>query len=315
MYLKKLSINLFLFSAILFYSCNTNQVKTLEETATRGNIKIAVDHSYQLLSEAEIYTFEAIYKSATIHPFYLTEDSILKLFLNDSVRLMITSRKLTENEEAYLKQKTIYPRTAKIAYDAVALIINKSNPDSEIHYNSIKDIFTGKTSTWKQINPTSQLNDIKVVFDNPGSNNVRFIMNKFDIKASLPKYCYSVSGNDEVISYVENHPNAIGLISVNWISDPQDSISHAFLDKIKVVSVSSEYNSEANEFFSPHPGFIANSSYPFIREVYAISRETFYGLGSGFISFVAGEKGQRIILRAGMVPATMPVRLIEIKNN
>jgi phosphate transport system substrate-binding protein len=51
-----------------------------------------------------------------------------------------------------------------------------------------------------------------------------------------------------------------------------------------------------------------------VREVYTINRETFTGLGSGFIAFVAGEKGQRIILRAGMVPATMPVRLIQVKK-
>ena len=38
------------------------------------------------------------------------------------------------------------------------------------------------------------------------------------------------------------------------------------------------------------------------------------GLGSGFIQFVAGEKGQRIILRSGMVPATMPIRLMQIKS-
>ena len=45
-----------------------------------------------------------------------------------------------------------------------------------------------------------------------------------------------------------------------------------------------------------------------------INRETFAGLGSGFISFVAGEKGQRIILKSGIVPAAMPIRLIQIKN-
>jgi phosphate transport system substrate-binding protein len=289
--------------------------KATNETPTRGSVKIAVDESYQLLADAELYTFQALYKDAKIQPLYLSEDSILTLFLQDSVRVIITSRKLTENEIAYLKSKSYVPRTTKIAYDALAFIVNKSNPNSLIRYNTLKDIFLGKTSDWKQIDPKSKLNNIKVVFDNPGSNNVRTIMNKFGITGSLPNYCYSTTKNSEVISFVENHPEGLGIISVNWISDPRDSISHAFLDRIKVVSVTSEYDSEGDEFYSPHPAYIANKEYPFIREVYTINRETFAGLGSGFTAFVAGDSGQRIILKMGMVPATMPVRLVEIKKN
>ena len=44
-------------------------------------------------------------------------------------------------------------------------------------------------------------------------------------------------------------------------------------------------------------------------EVYAINRETFTGLGSGFIKYISIE-GQRIVLKMGMVPATMPVRFV-----
>jgi phosphate transport system substrate-binding protein len=45
-----------------------------------------------------------------------------------------------------------------------------------------------------------------------------------------------------------------------------------------------------------------------------VSREARAGLASGFIAFVAGEKGQRVVLKAGLVPATMPVRIVEVNN-
>lgn len=289
--------------------------KFTDETPTRGSIKIAVDESYQLLTDTELYTFLSLYKDAKVKPLYLPGDSTLKLFLDDTVHVIITNQKLTENQEAYLRGKSFIPRTTKIGYDALAFIINKSNTDQLIRYNALKDVFSGKTSNWKQINPKSKLADIKVVFNNPGSNDVRTVMDKFRITGSLPSYCYSTNKSAEVINFVENHPEAIGIISVNWISDPRDSISHSFLEKIKVVSVTSEYNSDGNDFYSPHPAYIANGSYPFTREVYLINRETFAGLGSGFSAFVAGDAGQRIILKMGMVPATLPVRLVEIKNN
>lgn len=314
-HLKSIIGTLLIGAIVLLFSCRMTPKKFTDETPTRGTIKIAVDESYQLLAEAELFTFQSIYKDAKVTPVYLSGDSILKLFLADSVKVIISSTKLTENEIAYLKGKAIIARTTKIAYDALAFVVNKSNPDTLIRYNAIKDIFTGKTSKWSQINPQSKLSDIKVVFDNAGSNNVKTIMNKFGITVSLPSYCYSVTKNSEVVNFVENNPEALGIISVNWISDPRDSISHSFLSKIKVVSLTSEYDSEGSDFYSPHPAYIANKMYPFIREVYTINRETFSGLGTGLTSFVAGDSGQRIILKMGMLPTAMPVRVVEVKKN
>jgi phosphate transport system substrate-binding protein len=76
-----------------------------------------------------------------------------------------------------------------------------------------------------------------------------------------------------------------------------------------------EVGTDPKNFCKPYQGYIAERSYPFCRDVYMISRETFSGLGTGFVSFVAGDQGQRIILKSGLVPATMPVRLIEIRKD
>lgn len=308
------SIFFILLIAIFATGCNKGTSHVSNETTTRGDIKIGVDDAYQLLADTEISTFQSLYKYSKINPIYATEDSVLKLFIADSIRLMVTSRKLTQNEEAYLKEKLIIPRTTQIAWDALAFIGNRSNPDSGFSYNNLKDIFLGKITTWKQLNPRSKLGNLKIVFDNPGSSNVRFVMKKFGLNGSLPENCYSANSNSQVIDYVEAHPEAIGIISVNWISDRDDSITHAFLKRVKVMGVSAQFEPSGDDYIKPHPAYIADKSYPFIREVYTISRETFSGLGRGFIQFVANDQGQRIVLKMGMVPATMPVRLIHISK-
>lgn len=306
---------LLILSVFLMISCGKSysEKQINKETATRGNIKIAVDEAYQLLVDAEIAVFENVYHYAKIAAINASEDSIVKLFLEDSVRLMITSRKLTANEEAYLKDKLIIPRTIQVAWDAIAFVVNKSNSDSEIRYNTLDDIFSGAVTSWKQVNSKSRQGSIQVVFDNQGSSNIRSLMSRFGID-SLPEYCYSAGSNPAVIDYVEKNPNALGIISVNWISDKDDSITHNFLGRVNVVGVTPEEFSEGDEFFTPHPAYVANKSYPFIREVYAISRETFSGLGSGFINFVTHDQGQRIVLKMGMVPANMPIRLVQIRH-
>jgi phosphate transport system substrate-binding protein len=300
--------------AIAAVGCHQGKSFVTSETTTSGDIKIGVDDAYQLLADTEIATFQSLYKYSKINPIYATEDSILKLFMADSIRLMITSRQLTQNEEAYLKEHLIIPRTTQVAWDALAFIVNKSNPDSGFKYNQIKDIFLGKVDSWKGLNSKSRLGKLKVVFDNQGSSNVRFVMKKFGINGSLPEYCYSANTNNQVIDFVETHPEAIGIISVNWISDSDDSITHAFLKRVKVLGISAEFDPEGDDFIKPHPAYIADKTYPFIREVYTICRETFVGLGRGFIQFVANDQGQRIVLKMGMVPATMPIRLIQVSK-
>src|SRR5664279_5404332 len=152
-HLKSITGILVVGAIVLFSSCHMTAKKFTDETPTRGKIKIAVDESYQLLADAELYTFQSTYKDAQITPLYLPGDSIVKLFLDDSVKVIITSRKLSDNQEAYLRGKSFIPRTTKIAYDAVAFIVNKSNPDTLIRYNSVRDIFMGNTPEWKKINP------------------------------------------------------------------------------------------------------------------------------------------------------------------
>ena len=104
-------------------------------------------------------------------------------------------------------------------------------------YDNIKTCSQEKSTKWKDINSKSALGDIIVVFDNNKSSNTRFIREKFELKNNFPSNCFAVKSNPEVISYVEKNKNAIGIISVNWISDKNDSVSHQFLKNDKVVSV------------------------------------------------------------------------------
>jgi phosphate transport system substrate-binding protein len=285
----------------------------IDETPTRGNIKISVDESYTLVMTSQVSTFEMIYTYAIINAAYRNEVDCINDLLKDSVRLVIVNRSLTPEEDNSLRSQKIIPKITKIAYDAVAFIINKDNADSLFNYEQIADIFSGKLTGWDQINKASQLGDVAVVFDNNKSGNARYFKEKFKMGKEFPKSCYAVNSNEEVINYVQKNKNAIGILSVNWISDTQDSTSIRFLNKVKVAGIADENNTDG-PFMKPYQGYIADGSYPFIRSVYVINREYFSGLGTGFASFIAGEKGQRIFLRSGLVPATMPVRLVEIKK-
>lgn len=304
--------NLSLLMLLILVSCGGGGKNT--DTPTNGQIKVGVEESYRLLMEAEVYAFESLYKYARIDTIYMTEADIINDFMNDSLQLIIVGKNLSENQVQYLKERQYIPKVTKIALDAVALIINKNNPDTSFYYQTVKDIFTGKIANWNQINQKSKLGPIQVVFDNLKSSNPRFFREKFRLD-SLPATCFAANNNKEVISYVESHPNAIGVIGVNWISNTDDSVSNKFLQQIKVAGIAIEGdNIPDTKFYKPYQAYIADGSYPFTREVYCINRQTYTGLAYGFSSFIAGEKGQLIVLHSGLVPAAMPVRIMEIKN-
>jgi phosphate transport system substrate-binding protein len=299
---------------ILLFGCGGGIKPTDTDSPTTGKFKIGIDDSYSLLIDAELFTFQSLYPYSKIDTVCRTEADIINAFMKDSLSLIVVNRKLTQDEEAQLNAKQIYPKTTKIAYDAVTLITNRDNPDSTLLYDQIRQIFEGKIKTWKEINSKSKLNDIKIVFDNYKSCNTRYFREKFNL-SKLPDVCFAVHNNSEVIDFVEKNKGAIGVVSVNWVSDKNDTVSHSFLSRVKVVAVSAIGSSDPNgEFYTPHPAYIAEGTYPFTREVYCINRQVYVGLAYGISAFIAGEKGQLIVLHSGMVPASMPVRLIEVKH-
>jgi phosphate transport system substrate-binding protein len=300
-------------SLLVLASCGGMGKTATNETPTRGNIRIVADESFQPLVEAEVYVFTHLYTGAKIKSAFKPEYDVINDFMHDSVKVIITSKKLSDYQIQSLRDTQIIARTSTYAYDALALITNRENKDSLLKYNTVKDIFLGKIKNWKDVNGKSKLGDIHVIFDNTKSGNIRYFKELFNIKDSLSKNFFAVNNNAEVINYVSRNPNALGIISVNWISDKDDSLTMSFIKKINVVAVSQQYINDGS-YYRPHQGFIYDKSYPFVREIYLISRETFYGLGSGFINWACAEQGQRIVLKSGLVPATMPIRLVQIKH-
>jgi phosphate transport system substrate-binding protein len=300
---------------ILAASCGSEGGKSYEDTPVMGDIYIVSDESFSPLVRAELETFMKLYKYANVRAEFLPEHEVFKRFMShDSVRLAIVSRDLTEEEKAWFDSEKIIPRTTAVAKDAVALVVNKQNPDTQLVYRELADLFSGKTRTWKGISKGALSDSVRIVFDKNGSGNARFLKERFLGASPLPSNCYSADSNAAVIDYVSNTPGAIGVVSVNWISDRQDPDVERFLDKVKIVEVSAAEDTVGTEFFGPYQAYIALKKYPLIRTVQVISREGRNGLGTGFASFFAGDSGQRLVRLSGMLPANMPVRIIRVNE-
>lgn len=295
------SVVILIATIFILFGCNRGESPS--DTPTTGNLTISVDQTYKPLIDSEVSTFENIYNYAKVNVQYKPEAKAFDDLMNDSIRVIIVSRKLNSEEIKQFQKWEIVPKVTKIAYDAIALIGSKDLKDTVFTIDKIGSLLSGE-----KIIPS--LKKTKIVFDSNNSSTIRFLSDKTGVK-KFSTNCFALNSNDAVLDYIAKGSDCIGIIGVNWISDQDDSTNQNFLKTVKVLEISSSENSEA---LKPYQAYIAQKTYPLYREVYIISKEAYTGLGTGFTAFVASERGQRMVLKFGLVPATMPVRLVELIN-
>jgi phosphate transport system substrate-binding protein len=199
-----------------------------------------------------------------------------------------------------LQSKNIKPIVNCFAIDAVALIVNQASNDTTITVSEIKKMLSGNTKT-----------DRDIVFDNPNSGLVRYLKEFSGNKDLKQKNIYSLKSNKEVIKYVSEHPNAIGITGFSWLNDPEKDYEDA-VNKVKIMSVKDDIKNPSGAYYSPSQETLALKQYPLTRSLYILNFTGKTGIGMEFAAFVAGERGQRIILKSGLLPFAIPGREIQI---
>ena len=298
---------------MLLFSCQNKVKDKFTDTYTEGVIPIAVDVNFQPIIQEELEVFEAIYKKAGIVPTYTSEVDAINLLLKDSVRLAIATRPLSANEEASLRSKKFSPHSYRLATDGIALITNNHNPDSLITVSQIRSILTGEKSNWKDIFPTSKLGKFQVVFDNQNSSTVRYAIDSICEGQPLSNKLNAQKTNLEVIDFVSKTPNAIGIIGVNWLGNQKDTTNLSFKNVVRVMAVSGEAQATVENSYKPFQAYLFYGYYPLTRSVFVILNDPRSSLPSGLTKFLTSDRGQRIILKSGLVPSTQPVRIVHIK--
>jgi phosphate transport system substrate-binding protein len=81
------------------------------------------------------------------------------------------------------------------------------------------------------------------------------------------------------------------------------------------MSVSDNTKPALSDYYKPYQAYMVDKIYPLTREIYLINTEPRNGLATGFSAFVASDKGQRIILKSGILPAVAPTRVVNIRKD
>jgi phosphate transport system substrate-binding protein len=276
-------------------ACEKKQEK---ETILKGKAAIWTDETISPIVEDQVMVFESQY-DADIDMVSKSETEVINAMMKGEIKIAILSRQLTADELKVFSNKKLTPRVTKFATDGVALIVNSKSADTLIALADVLDFMKGKA-----------VPKIKgLAFDNPNSSTLRYLNQLAGVKSGNPNI-YSFHNNVEAIKYVSENDGIIGVIGLNWLTQPTPDMQ-PYLEKISVVSI----KDKGTEYVYPSQNNLAEKKYPLARDLFIANCQGFSGLGMGFASFAAGETGQRIVLKSGLLPATMPGRKIAIKNN
>ncbi len=306
---KKLrqAVVLGLLSIVLLSSCTTKKQVIPADTPLNGTINISVDESFKPVIDEQIKMYEGSYPGTKINVQYKPEAECLKDLLNDSAtRLVIVTRGLNSKEEKYFEDSLDYiPRWDKIATDAIAIVVNANSPDTVFSIKRLQDQLSGKMA-----------NKEKIIFDGlSATSTVRFAIDsilkgkKFDtgvVKA--------VKNSTEVLNYVASDINAIGMVGISWIGNPEDTAQVNMLKRVKIAYVECSICSDS-PYVKPSQLSILTHRYPLVRGLYYILKENYSGLGAGFVDFMTFERGQLIFKRAYLGSAKIGFAVRSIKIN
>ncbi len=282
----------------LLISCkkeNKEAVTEVKEAYDRGTVEMYVESSVYPIVEDINEVFKTYYTNADIKLKMLSQNEILNSVYKDSGRLAILPKSFTAKELEVFKGR-VAPKVTPIAKDAVLFITQKNATDTLIKYQDVIDVFKGTKKSEKVF-----------VFHDANSTIVSSIMKDAGV-SSISKNVYYAKTVEEIVSYIDKNKNAVGVVGINWMLQPDAKIKEG----IKQLRSMLVYNDSLKNYYAPSQSTIADNTYPLIRTINIIDVQGKAGLGTGFASFAASDKGQRIILKAGLMPITLPKREINI---
>lgn len=302
----KIKLFSFLFFLVTFVSCElgTKLTKDTKETVVTGTTAILVDETIFPIVEDVVAVFENEYKNAKINLIAKPEGEILRLLKDDKSKIAILARNLSRSELQYYSNKNIIPRITAFGEDAVVFIAHNSNDLEAISIDQFASKLKGATSNWS---PT-------IVFENPESSTLAFLKSELAIDTLDSKAVFSMKDSKELIRFIAANKNAVGIVGVNWLLQPSLDIEKE-VQNVKILGIHTKGIIDGKPWVKPNQSNIADHSYPWTRKLYLLNFQGANGLGMGFASYIAGENGQRILLKSGLSPIKFPSREINVKES
>ncbi len=214
----------------------------------------------------------------------------LRALINGTAQIANASRPIAKKEKQQAAQAGIEPVEHIVAYDGMAVIVHPSNPVGELSIEQLSDIFSGKTTNWRQMGGP----DREILIINRDSSSGTYeafkkIVVQMNGTASERDYAaatLAMQSNQIVVETVAASKPAIGYCGLGYLQA-----------SVKALKIAATDGAEAAE---PTVANVKNESYPISRALYMYTNGQPTGAVADYIEYVKGP-GQKFVEELGFV--------------
>lgn len=215
--------------------------------------------------------------------------------INGTTDICQSSRPVKQSEIDLASANGIDVVETRIATDAIAVVVNPSNPVNQLTIEQLSGIYTGAIINWKEVGG-SDAPIITLARDTNSGTHVYFKeaivqMDGLPGKDTSLEYGGSVQllpSTSTGVTQVSQNQNAIFYIGLGYLDDT-----------VKALGI--KKTSDASPIL-PSLQTVLDDTYPVSRGLFYYTDGEPEGLIKAFIDFALSDKGQEMVESAGFVP-------------
>jgi phosphate transport system substrate-binding protein len=215
--------------------------------------------------------------------------------INGTTDICQASRTIKQQEIDQAKANGVEPYEIQVATDALSVVVNPSNPISEITIAQLSAIFTNQITNWKEVGG----NDAPIVVLSRDTNSGTHVFFKEHVvqMAGLPSADTSLEygpkvlflpSTEEGVSETAKNPNAIFYPGLGYVTS-----------EVKPLAIKKTASSTA---VLPSVATALDGTYPIARPLLYYTNGVPTGVIKTFIDYCLSAEGQEKVTEVGYVP-------------
>lgn len=203
--------------------------------------------------------------------------------INGTTDLADSSRSIKQKEIDDARKKGIEILEIKTAIDGISLIVNPSNPLKDLSISQLKDIFTGRTTNWKELGWEDH--EILLYGRQSSSGTYAYFKEHVLENEDYTNRIQELSGSAALADAVSKDKYSIAYLGIGYVKQRDD---------VKAISVDDVAPSSEN---------ILNGMYPISRYLFIyVDRAKMTPVVVTYLRWILSEDGQAIVEKTGYDP-------------
>jgi len=212
--------------------------------------------------------------------------------INGTIDIANASRQIKPEEVQQAKDNDFEPMEFIVANDAIAVIVNPSNPIQQLTLEQVSQIYKGGINNWKELGGEDRP-IVRLSRETNSGTHVYFLEEVIRLGSKEDKSIFSADtlllpSSEGIIAEVRDNPNAIGYDGLGYVTP-----------EVKTVAIAKTIDSA---YVMPLVQTVLDFTYPISRSLYVYTRGNPSGAIKDYLDWIMSAAGQQFTIQLGFVP-------------